>query len=184
MKHVTILIVIVLITLFSVSCNQNNIEDKEKKLLQKENELLKKENELLKKELDSYKNNKNEITKRQKPQTQSDDISFLKNFDGKYSHEVKFLENSVIKERLKRLIGDRFTFLEKTWAVETPMEIKNNFFIASACEAHNCNMTNFIVVVDINKNVMYAGVREEGRIKTYSEDGSKIPAQINEWSQR
>ena len=187
MRNFTILFLMVITIILITSCNQNKFDEREKKLLQKENELLKKENELLKKELASNQKSSNQKNKNQTSEqliSESDNIEFLKEFNGKYPYEVKLLENSIIKKRLKNLIGDRFLFLKKTWAVETPMEIINNIFVASACEAHNCNMTNFIIAVNMTENIMYVGIREEGKIKTYTEDGSKFPEQIQEWSLR
>ncbi len=111
----------------------------------------------------------------------SGDLDFLRNLNGKYPYEVKLLDNPTLEKRLKNLLGTRFGFLKETWAVESAIEIKNNIFIATACQAHNCGSTNFIIVVDLSKNVMYAGVREEEQVKTYSEDGSSIQ-QLNEWA--
>ncbi len=188
-NHTTSFLMLLVTIILFTSCNQNKFDEKEKKLLQKENELLKKENELLKKEsvLNQQSSNQKNKTKEQKisEDTNSNDIDFLKKFNGKYPYEVKLLDNSIIKKRLKNLIGDsRFFFLKKTWAVETPMEIKNNIFVASACEAHNCNMTNFIIALDMSKNIMYVGIREEGKIRTYTEAGNNFPEQIQEWSLR
>jgi hypothetical protein len=108
-------------------------------------------------------------------------LNFLKKLNGKYPYNVKLLDNVQLKTRLKKLLGTRFTFLKKTWAVETPIEIKNNIFVAKGCETHNCSSTNFIIVVNFTKNILYAGIREEDNVKTYSEDGS-IPEPLNEWA--
>jgi len=108
-------------------------------------------------------------------------MEFLKNFDGKYPYEVNLLKNPVFVKRLKKLIGEnRYNFLIKTWAVETPIEFANNIFVASACKAHDCPTTNFIIVYDFSNNIMYAGIKEYNNIKTYSEDGSSN-LKINEW---
>lgn len=108
-------------------------------------------------------------------------LNSLKKLNGKYPYNVKLLDNPALKKRLQKLLGNRFTFLKKTWAVETPIEIKNNVFVAKGCETHNCSSTNFIIVVNFTKNILYAGVREEDKVKTYSEDGS-MPEQLNEWA--
>lgn len=158
------------------SCRQNKPDEEE-------NDRLKKENELLKKELVLNQKSSNQISK--DPISEDSnlyDIEFLKDFHGKYPYEVKLLDNSIIKKRLINLIEDRFFFLKDTWAVETPIEIKNNIFVANACEAHNCNMTNFIIAINMSDNIMYVGIREEGYIKTYAENGDNFPEQIKEWA--
>jgi hypothetical protein len=108
-------------------------------------------------------------------------MEFLKKFNGKYPYEVNLLKNPMVIIRLKKLIGEnRYKFLIKTWAVETPIEFANNIFVASACKAHDCPTTNFIIVYDFFNNIMYAGIKEYNNIKTYSEDGSSN-LKINEW---
>ncbi|MDP1726238.1 MAG: hypothetical protein Q8M15_05600 [Bacteroidota bacterium] len=189
MRHFnsTILIAII-VTIFTLtSCNQTNkSDDKDKALTEKENELLKKENELLKKEQELNKKSTKTTTdnsnvKQQPSNSISNNLDFLKKLNGKYPYEVKLFDNSILKQRLKKLLGNsRYNFLKETWAVETPMEFANNIFVASGCQAHNCGSTNFIIVVDLTNNVMYAGIREEDKVKTYSEDGSNSP-KVNEW---
>lgn len=108
-------------------------------------------------------------------------LDFLKNMHGKYPHEVKLLDNTVVKQRLKKLLGNRFTFLMETWAVESPIELQNNIFTAWACEQHNCGATNFIIVIDLLKNVIYVGIREAGHVETYSEAAVPSPKQLQKW---
>jgi hypothetical protein len=188
MRHfnLTIFISILVANFTLVSCNQTSKSaEKEKALTEKENELLKKENELLKMEQElnqkTAKAASGNLTVKQPDNLTSNNLDFLKKLNGKYPYEVKLLDNSALTQRLKKLLGNsRYYFLKETWAVETPMEFTNNLFVASGCQAHNCGSTNFIIVFDFSNNVMYAGIREEGIVKTYSEDGSNSP-KVNEW---
>ncbi len=188
MRHfnLTILIAILVTTFTLTSCNQTSkSDDKDKALTEKENELLKKENELLKKEQElnqkSSKTTTDNSTIKQPDNSTLNNLDFLKKLNGKYPYEVKLFENTALMQRLKKLLGNsRYNFLKETWAVETPMEFANNIFVASGCQAHNCGSTNFIIVFDFSNNVMYVGIREEDKVKTYSEDGSNSP-KINEW---
>ena len=179
---------ILVTTLALISCNQTSkSDDKEKALLKKKNELLKKENELLKKEQElnqkTAKTTTEDFTIKQQPDNStSNNLEFLKKLNGKFPSRAKLFDNSSFTKRLKKLLGNsRYNFLSETWAVETPMEFSNNIFVASGCQAHNCNSTNFIIVVDFSENIMYVGIREEDKAKTYSEDGSNSPKVI-EWS--
>ncbi len=100
-------------------------------------------------------------------------LDFLKELNGKYPIKVKLFDNSAFTERLKKLLGySRYTFLTETWAVETPIQFTLNNFVVSGCKAHDCSSTYFIIVFDFSKNVMYAGIRENDEVTTYSEDGS------------
>jgi hypothetical protein len=108
-------------------------------------------------------------------------LNFLKKYAGKYPHDVKLLNNTTLTTRLKKLLGNRYAFLKKTWAVETPIEINNNVFSAAGCQTHNCSDTNFIIVVDFSKNILYAGIREETNVKVYAEDSS-TNQQVTDWA--
>lgn len=185
MRHFNLTIAILLTTFALISCNQTSKSD-DKALIEKENELLKKENELLKKEQELTQKSVNtpidkSTARQQTDNSTSNNLDFLKKLKGKYPYEVKLFDNSALNQRLKKLLGGiRYNFLKETWAVETPMEFANNIFVASGCQAHNCGSTNFIIVVDFSNNVMYAGIREDDKVKTYSEDGSNSP-KVNEW---
>ena len=113
--------------------------------------------------------------------TNLDSLDFLKKFNGKYPNDVKLFDNLTLKLRLQKLLGNRYTFLKETWAVENPIEIKNNIFIATGCQTHNCGSTNFIIVIDFSNKVVYAGIREEEKVKLYSENGSSNQ-ELNNWA--
>jgi len=111
------------------------------------------------------------------------DLKYLLKYKGEYLHNTKLLGNNPLTKRLKTLIKNRYHYLIKTWAVETPIEINNNMFSAWGCQQHNCSNTNFIIVVDFKKNVLYVGIREEEKITIYSEDGS-INTIVSNWAKR
>ena len=110
-----------------------------------------------------------------------ENLNYLKNFEGKYYDEVHLFDNSILEKRLKKLLGKRYAFLRENWDTTGPMELNNGIFTAAACKEHSCTITDFIIVVDIARNSVYAGVREEGEIELYSEDSSKPPKQIDDW---
>jgi len=114
---------------------------------------------------------------------QQNNLSYLKRFDGKYPNEVKLLSDKLLAKRLRVLIKNKYQFLLKTWAVETPIEIKNNVLYAWGCQEHNCDNTNFIIAIDLKKNVVYVGIRQHDIVNTYSEDGSSNASVIN-WAGR
>jgi hypothetical protein len=172
-----------------VSCDDTKTNKDEKTaLVEKENELLKKENELLKKEKElnstTTPKTETEIQKNKDLATNNqtvDNLDNLKKMNGKYPYEAKLLSNPALTKRLKSLLKGRYRFLKETWAVETPIEINNNIFVASGCQQHNCGNTNFIIVFDFSKDILYAGIREEQVVKIYSEDGSNNE-EIIKWS--
>ena len=107
-------------------------------------------------------------------------MAFLRKLQGKYPFDVKLFNSQSLTTRLKKLLGNRYQFMISTWAVEVPIEVKNNLFVANGCEQHNCGATNFIIVYDFTKNNLSVGIREEDKVNTYSEDGSNSP-RVLQW---
>jgi hypothetical protein len=85
---------------------------------------------------------------------------------------MNLLDDSILRKRLKNLIGNSYNFLVSNWDVENPIVVKNNIFVAFGCQSHNCDSTNFIIIMDFSKNILYCGVRENNNVKSFSEDGS------------
>ena len=94
----------------------------------------------------------------------------LKKYVGKYPYEVKLLDNAELKSRLVKLLGPDFAAMKANWNVETPMEIEDGIFMASACQQHNCADNRYLLFVDLendNINVLHI----ENRTQTYAEHG-------------
>jgi hypothetical protein len=171
------------------SCNLTS--EKNEKSIQKitsENHLLKKENEILKAKLRLKRNLVCNLldgqTKTANSISSSNNLNFLKEFNGKYAYEVKLFEYPLLRKRIKQLLDkSRFEFLINAWKVENPIEIEDNIFMATACEQHNCYATNFILVVDLSKDVLTVGIREENEVEIYSEDKSQSK-RIIDWVNR
>ena len=91
------------------------------------------------------------------------------------------MNNPIMEKGLKRLTADRFNFLKKYFDVQIPIVVKNNLFIAEGCKAHECPQINFILIVDLTKDVLYVGIRDDVNVKTFSEDGSPNPEPLKAW---
>jgi hypothetical protein len=110
-------------------------------------------------------------------------LNYLKSFNGRYPHDVRLLGNSsALAKRVKALLKTRFSFLKERWMVETPIEVEDLTVKAYGCQPHNCENINFITVVDLGKDVVYVGVKENDNLKIYSEDGSSN-LRIIEWKE-
>jgi hypothetical protein len=108
-------------------------------------------------------------------------LAYLKNYNEKYPNEVKLFFKPQFVNRVKALTGTRYSLLKKYWNVESPIEIVADNFIAYACQQHNCNSTNFMIIYDFKNDKMHVGIREEEKAKTYSENGTSIPPRLDEW---
>jgi hypothetical protein len=125
--------------------------------------------EVMKRIVDSFKFN---IAGVEENFSTENNLEFLISTNGVYPKDMNLLQDSILRKRLKNLIGTRYNFLISNWDVENPIEVKNNIFVAFGCQSHNCDSTNFIIIIDFSKNILYCGVRENNNVKSFSEDGS------------
>ena len=193
MRHFILIILaaIFLTTFILTSCNHTSkSDDKDRALTEKENELLKKEIELLKKEQELNQKavkptTSNQTTKQQlSDNAVSDNLDFLNKLDKKYPHEIELLDNPIIKKRLKKMLGTQYDFMKSIWEVETPIEISNGLFYAEGMQAHSGGDPSAVLMADINKNVLYVGIRKDEQEKIYSEDGSNAPQRLQDWANK
>lgn len=113
-----------------------------------------------------------------KTENKTNNLNYLKNTNKQYPYDIKLFENSIFTERLKKLIGTKnYKYLIKTWAVEIPIKCNENTFVAFACEAHNCGVTDFIIIIDFLNDKLYVKIRKNKKVKIYSEDNN-IPYEI------
>lgn len=132
--------------------------------------------DVVKRIIDSFIFNISDINEKISPENS---LEFLNSTNGNYPKDMNLLEDSTLKQRLKKLIGIRYYFLVENWNVENPIVVKNNFFVAFGCQSQNCDSTNFIIIIDFSKDILYAGIRENNNVESYSEDGSNTQILTN-----
>lgn len=109
-------------------------------------------------------------------------LTYLSKYNGKYPYEVKMFSKPQFLKRVKGLVGSRYKLIEKYWNVESPIEVNSAYFEASACRAHECSTTNFLILYNFDEDKMYVGIRENEKSQIYSENGKYIPLVLKEWS--
>jgi len=108
-------------------------------------------------------------------------IPLLRKSAGKYPNDIKLLNNPELKERLAKLLAKDFGPMKAHWNVETPMEIENGIFKASACEAHNCGSNTYVIFIDLQKDNINVFHVEDSGTKHYFENGEiRLPAKFTE----
>lgn len=132
--------------------------------------------DVIKRIIDSFIFNISDINEKISPENS---LEFLNSTNGNYPKDINLLEDSTLKQRLIKLIGIRYYFLVENWNVENPIVVKNNFFVAFGCQSQNCDSTNFIIIIDFSKDILYAGIRENNNVESYSEDGSNTQILTN-----
>lgn len=177
MKHI---IYTFCLSFLIISCQETQQTDKEKSLLEKENELLKKENELLKKEKIIEKDVTQIPESKELSEESNDNLDFLSSYNSKYPREVQLLGNNVIISRINKFIGPEynFNFINQVWQVEIPIEIQNGIFYAYGMQAHSGGDPSAVIMANIPKNILFIGIKDNGKVRVYSEDGSQIPQKL------
>ncbi len=180
--NLTILASIFFATIILTSCNQTKkSDDKDKELLEKESELSKAKQELNQKTVEPTTHNRT-LNQQQSDNAASDNLDFLQKFDKKYPYEIKLLDNPILKKRLKQMLGNQYDFMKSIWEVETPIEIVDGLFYAWAMQAHSGGDPSAVLMADIDKNILYVGIRKDEKEEIYSEDGSAAPQRLQDWA--
>lgn len=111
----------------------------------------------------------------------ANDLSFLKNYDKQYPSDARLWEQQPFIDRLKQTVGDTvFASLPSLRGTEMPIEVNGDEAIVAACEQHNCNRSNILIVVDLAANSMAVGVRKEGIVTVYNAGHTASPA-LRKW---
>jgi hypothetical protein len=111
----------------------------------------------------------------------STDLSFLKKLEGKYSADL--LEHPKLKARLKKMMEfNHYDFVNKeVWQTLMPNKIEGNYFIAEAMQLHSGGDPAACIIVDLNTNLIYVGVRDQIEY-VYTEKGTEIPEIVKKWA--
>lgn len=109
-------------------------------------------------------------------------LVFLMNFKGKYPYDCQLFDNQVTGPRLKQLLGGRFDFVKSIWNVETPIEINDSVLYAWAMQEQSGGDPSAVIMADIPADKMFAAVRENGKVKLYSESDSICPDRLKQWA--
>lgn len=106
-------------------------------------------------------------------------------YNGKYALDVRLFEQPPLKGRFKALLGkDVKDFLERH-EVTPPIEIENAVLFSEGCKPHDCSLDESAIVIDMKKDVIYAGIARKKVLKLYSEKGDTLyPEKLKEWRRK
>ncbi|MEI7492794.1 MAG: TM2 domain-containing protein [Bacteroidota bacterium] len=136
-----------------------------------------------------YENSRIQLPKAQITEVRNDEIvadntDLLRKLDGSPWKKDVF-DNPKIKKRLKKILGkERYAFMDGHWNLGTDVKITNDMFVTTGCMSHFCPQTNFIIVIDLNKDIYYVGIRDNDHVRIYSEKtimSSQIDKRIKFW---
>lgn len=79
------------------------------------------------------------------------------------------------------MLGAEYEYLKTIRDVETPIEIEDNLFYSWGMQQHSGGDPAAVIMADLNKNVLYVGIRKNGKVTLYSEDKSEAPQRLKDY---
>ena len=115
------------------------------------------------------------------PATDSIGLTYFGDLMGKYPNQIKLFEREDLVIRLKKMMGADFDFLKQNWETEVPIEISNGIAFTWGMQAHSGGDPGAALCADINRNILYTSIRKDGKVQTFTEAESPLPAQLQDW---
>lgn len=93
------------------------------------------------------------------------------NVDQYPQSDLKLLENTDFKDRLKALTGNDYENIMENFDTETPIVSDEDVYKFTGCKAHNCPSFLTTILYDAKTDNMNVLVSKNGKVKIYEEDG-------------
>src|SRR5947209_5742933 len=93
------------------------------------------------------------------------------------------LKNSVIKARLKKLLGKRYDSFMESFETLTPVTKRGKFLFSTGCLIHACTHLESAIAIDlVNRTIHVAIFRQNEKTRYFNEDGRRTPEVIRDWA--
>lgn len=104
----------------------------------------------------------------------------------KWKDSQKLLNNSVIINRLKKLMGKKnYQDFKESWETLNPIVKNGNFLFSSGCLIHACGHAESAIAIDLVNKTIHVGIFREGeKTKYFNENKRKTPQKIRNWAKR
>lgn len=111
--------------------------------------------------------------------------SRFEDFTGRYAGEVDLLEKEPLRQRFRQLLGkDTGAFLRR-YQVAPPIEVDDGILYNDGCEPHNCSSDEASLAIDMKRDIIFAGVAVDGKVKLYAErKDTSYPQRLLEWKEK
>jgi hypothetical protein len=106
-------------------------------------------------------------------------------FEGKYIAETDMLHKEPLKSRIKALLATASSSFSERFDVTPPVELENEVLYNQGCRRHNCGADEAALAIDMHRDVIYAGIAENGVVKLFSEkNDSAFPEKLLRWKSK
>ncbi|GAW41891.1 hypothetical protein SH203_02302 [Brevundimonas sp. SH203] len=94
---------------------------------------------------------------------------------GQYPNASKLIEDSAVTADLKTLLGDKYETLRANMQTQAPLEREGSVLYTSGNKAHEGGINAAYMMIDPTQRAMEVGLWENGKLTTYSTQGSSLP---------
>ncbi|UYQ94205.1 hypothetical protein MKQ68_03750 [Chitinophaga horti] len=103
-------------------------------------------------------------------------------FDGKYGHDLGLFGQEPLKDRFKALLGENTKAFLERHKVTPPIQVENFLLFSEGCRPHDCTVEESALVIDMKKDIIYAGLAVNKQVKLFSERGdTAYPDRLRKW---
>lgn len=111
--------------------------------------------------------------------------SRFEDYTGRYAGEVDLLEKAPLKQRFRDLLGRDTAAFMRRYQVAPPIEVEGGILFNEGCRPHHCASDEAALAIDMNRDIIYAGIAIDGKVKIYAEKGdTAAPQPLKEWQQK
>lgn len=90
---------------------------------------------------------------------------------GKYPHDIKFFEDKIITERLKKLVETQYDEMVKNFNVESPIAFENGIYKLTGCKQHDCPGFATNIYYDAKNDNLSVSIEKNRKVINFDEKG-------------
>jgi hypothetical protein len=93
------------------------------------------------------------------------------------------LKNTVIKARLKKLLGNKYDSFMESFETLNPVTREGHYLFSSGCLIHACTHLESAIAVNLTNNTIHAAIfRQDEKTRYFNEGGKTTPKAIRDWA--
>ena len=96
-------------------------------------------------------------------------------------HPATALQDTDVKMRLRRLLGDDFRKLSDRIDVATEIERSGTTIFGAGCMAHRCSIEEAAYAINVETGAAYAGILSGNSLKVYGGPVGMLPPPLQSW---
>lgn len=106
-------------------------------------------------------------------------IEYVRGWVGKYPSDVNMFGDSVLRQRMLKLLKGEYELFKTNWNVQTPFVEDSSIVSTSGCKQHDCPSYHSIIYFDVVNNQINIAILKDKQYKLFTEmDTIVLPASM------